>query len=199
MTYCENCEKQLEDGVRYCNKCGGITHWWIGDSVEKIKTVNKPALSEEQNLQKGDSIAFCQDCGKKLEYKGQLCDECKVARIQQMNPPIPQKAEIIPRKTLVLAGVILGLLIIAAITNPREERHRQAVRSNLSRNYDINDMGWLVFRENIRIGVQVDDYIFLSFTRLTVNNSWAGIGAFGNVWIFGDLKFVESQHRLRLF
>jgi len=151
---------------------------------------------------------MCQNCGKQLEDGVKFCSSCGTASERTTRQLLRQAAELrnhqvqletkLPQKTSPLAWLIVVLLAIAVITNPNEEKHRQAVISNLSRNYDISGMGLLGLSLITQFDVQVDNYVFLSFTRLGESVYNVGVGAFGNVWIYGDIR-LDEQRKRRLF
>ncbi|MCL2436131.1 MAG: zinc ribbon domain-containing protein [Lentimicrobiaceae bacterium] len=69
MIFCENCGKQLNDGVKFCGGCGSA----IGGSTTPI----------------------CANCGKSLEVGQKFCDGCGTSvggssETQHYAPPTPQ-------------------------------------------------------------------------------------------------------------
>ena len=101
---------------------------------------------------------------------------------------------------------VLVILILAAITNPGEQRHLNAFKQNLrsayeaysgeelvsntepdSASYYVIDEAWV--DRMVRPLITVEDYIVFSVSRHRGNNALAGIGVFGIVW--------KSQLRMR--
>ena len=85
-------------------------------------------------------------------------------------------------KTLIkwLLIVVVVVLAIAFFSNPDESKHRHGLKE---------------LTENLRVkikddAIQVDDYKIFSVTKVKVNGKEkiTGIGAFGKVWYFDDLK-----------
>lgn|GEM_PF-6879876 len=165
---------------------------------------NEKTENAERHSKQIGNITLCRNCGKQLESGIKFCSSCGTASEEELpkqaeelrNHSVQNSKRKTPRKTSPLVWLIVILLITAVITNPREERHRQAVLSNLSRNHDISGMGLLGLSLGAQFSVEVDNYVFLSFTRLRGNSAWVGVGAFGNVWIFGNITFGEQRQRI---
>jgi hypothetical protein len=80
-------------------------------------------------------------------------------------------------------GIILVLffLVISYFTNPNESTHRKKLEDK------TKDLSLRKIRQKL---VDIDDYKFFSLTKVTVDGEEkiVGIGAFGKVWYFDDLK-----------
>lgn len=80
-------------------------------------------------------------------------------------------------------GIILILLflVISYFTNPDESVHRENLEVK------TKDLSLRKIRQKL---VNIDDYKFFSLTKVTVDGEEkiVGIGAFGKVWYFDDLK-----------
>jgi len=110
-------------------------------------------------------------------------------------------------KALIVLGIIV---IVAVITNPKKNEHVDILKEKISQSAihaaakDM-DSGNGFERAGAAIGVtlglkfldsiiesvvEVDNYLLFSLTKLSYdgNEKIIGIGAFGNVWLFGDLK-----------
>jgi hypothetical protein len=85
-------------------------------------------------------------------------------------------------KTLVKWVIIIGLvvLVIAFLSNPKEADHRSQLKALIP---DVS----VKIKDN---AIQVDDYQVFSVTKVTVDGKEriAGVGAFGKVWYFDDIK-----------
>ena len=81
-------------------------------------------------------------------------------------------------KWLVIAVVVL--LAIAFFSNPDEAHHKHALKE-IAKNFPVK------IKDN---AIQVDDYKIFSITKVKIDGKEriAGIGAFGKVWYFDDLK-----------
>jgi hypothetical protein len=76
--------------------------------------------------------------------------------------------------------IVVIVLVIAFFSNPNESKHRHSLKET-TKNLPVkikND------------AIQVDDYKIFSITKVKVNGQEkiTGIGAFGKVWYFDDLK-----------
>jgi hypothetical protein len=76
--------------------------------------------------------------------------------------------------------LIIGLAVVAYVTNPDEAKHRQAVKDN-TRNLK---------RKVKEKQVEIKDYKIFSVTKITVKGEekTVGVGAFGRIWYFGDIE-----------
>ncbi len=83
----------------------------------------------------------------------------------------------------VIKWVLIIVLILGALaffTNPKESAHRQSLKDA------IQDLPVKVREKSI----SVDDYKIFSITKVKVRGKEkiVGIGAFGKVWYFNDIK-----------
>ncbi|HYG37048.1 MAG TPA: hypothetical protein VD908_00450 [Cytophagales bacterium] len=79
---------------------------------------------------------------------------------------------------LVLLAAFVG---IAYLTNPVLQNHQEAVQQK-------------AMESSIEIPleqIEVDDYLVVSLTKVGNDKKLVGIGAFTQVWIFGDLEGIE--------
>lgn len=78
-----------------------------------------------------------------------------------------------------LIGVVI-VLVLAFFSNPQEADHKRELKE-VTKNLRVK------IKNN---AVQVDDYKIFSLTKVKVDGKEkiAGIGAFGKVWYFDDLK-----------
>ena len=105
--------------------------------------------------------------------------------------------------------IIIGILIlIAVITNPNQDRHKELViskfNSKMQTSMSETDNGWKqaehalgmllggVFLENL---INVDNYVLFSTTKITFGKETKliGIGVFGNVFIFSKALDAIDQ------
>lgn len=111
-------------------------------------------------------------------------------------------------KKIILLGVVLLLGVVAAVTNPSEERHRAAVREVLSVHAesklpallatDSSAVGGSLLRRAVALGldravqhaVTADDYLLFSTTVVTygAERQVVGVGAFGHVFVSDRLN-----------
>jgi hypothetical protein len=106
---------------------------------------------------------------------------------------------------LIITLIIIAIAIIAAITNPDKERHTEVVKSKViasmqkALHEDANAkqedavvgealglmIGGFLIDQFLESNLSVENYIFLSITKLTWQGEsrTIGIGAFGNVFI----------------
>jgi hypothetical protein len=77
--------------------------------------------------------------------------------------------------------LVLLFLVISYFTNPDESVHRKNL-DDQAKNLSLRKI-----RQRL---VDIDDYKFFSLTKVTVDGEKkiVGIGAFGKVWYFDDLK-----------
>jgi hypothetical protein len=97
---------------------------------------------------------------------------------------------------------IVGMLILAVVSNPSDQRHLDAFKASfrdaweketgedvlddeeieqaLDSGYYVMDQAWV--NKMIRPLVTIDDYILFSVSRTSLGGSIIGIGAFGIVW-----------------
>ena len=108
----------------------------------------------------------------------------------------------------IIFAVLLMLFLIAFLSNPTADEHRNSVRSvvrekvknlmtkdvkpkktwqrvSLAIGYGLS-MDWV--DDKIDTAISADDYIFCSVTNLKVKdkNVIVGVGAFGDVWLITD-------------
>lgn len=82
-----------------------------------------------------------------------------------------------------LKWLVIGVLIVLAIaffSNPDESDHKKGLKE-IARNLPVK------IKDN---AISVDDYKILSIAKIKIDGveKVAGIGAFGKVWYFDDLK-----------
>jgi Mn2+/Fe2+ NRAMP family transporter len=81
-------------------------------------------------------------------------------------------------KTFLKWGIILLVLffVVAYFTNPEELTHHESLKETV--------------KENVTDKLKIDDYKVFSLTKIKVKGEEkiVGIGAFGKVWYFNDLK-----------
>lgn len=91
-------------------------------------------------------------------------------------------------KTLLkwLLIIVVVILAIAFFSNPNESDHKKSLKE-VARDLPIK------IKDN---AISVDDYKVLSVVKVKVKGKEeiAGIGAFGNVWYFDDLKNNFRSH-----
>ena len=109
---------------------------------------------------------------------------------------------------------IIVLFILAGLTNPTRDQHvtevkgvivsnvlTKSVRHVTSKDQDETPasvfgmtLGTVAIREMVDTFVSVDDYVFLSLTRINHNDESrvVGVGAFGFVWGSDDLRHGVS-------
>jgi hypothetical protein len=108
----------------------------------------------------------------------------------------------------IFLAVLMMLFLIAFLSNPTADDHRNSVRSvvrekvknlmtehvkpkkawqrvSLAIGYGLS-MDWV--DDKINTAISADDYIFCSVTNLRVKNKniMVGVGAFGDVWLITD-------------
>ncbi|MDR2955131.1 MAG: DUF4359 domain-containing protein [Prevotella sp.] len=115
----------------------------------------------------------------------------------------PQKGKVRIKKWYVIALVLL----IAIITNPGVEKHKEAVRDKI---YDLTDVAILsdkvkgldpkalgdpVLDQMIYTSVSSSNFILFSLTEATWNDKSyvVGIGAFTKVFLFSDVDEVLTK------
>lgn len=106
--------------------------------------------------------------------------------------------------------LLVTVAIIAAITNPDSNRHREILKTELRRHLEVSltnqdgnfwkkagaALGKLIGGAAIDFGVDemivVEDYALFSLSTITWNGSTkvVGIGAFGQVFLIRDLEDV---------
>ncbi len=76
---------------------------------------------------------------------------------------------------------LILLFAVAYFTNPVESIHHQSLKDS------IKELKLSKVREKF---IQVDDYKFFSLTKVKVDghDKIVGVGAFGKIWYFDDLK-----------
>jgi hypothetical protein len=120
-------------------------------------------------------------------------------------------------KSSVWVLVIIGLIIIFTITNPKEQAHKDAVKSkitsvlhkNMSESKVSDDDTWGKIGEGLGVlfgGVIIDklvdnfvscnNCIIFSLTTVTLNDSTKiiGLGVLGNVFIFANVDDVLKDY-----
>lgn len=90
MMYCPNCNKELEDGVMFCDGCGAQI------------TVDAPAAEVE--------TVFCPNCGQQTDAAEPYCQNCG-SPIGEVAPAPAKKG--LPKKALLFGGIAVAA--IAAI------------------------------------------------------------------------------------
>ncbi len=120
------------------------------------------------------------------------------------------------KKSHIIIAIIGFVLVIAAVTNPNADRHKEVIKAKLNaymqksmaEEYGTTDNTWekagqalgMMFSGAIVDGivaniVSTDNYILFSTTKV----SWAGdtkvigIGAFGNVFINNELDEALNE------
>lgn len=76
--------------------------------------------------------------------------------------------------------LVVAALVIAYVSNPNESNHKRSLKE-LGEKLDIK------IKDD---AIQVDDYKIFSITKVKINGEEkiTGIGAFGKVWHFDDIK-----------
>jgi hypothetical protein len=93
---------------------------------------------------------------------------------------------------------LVAVLIIAAITNPIEEKHQKTVASTVVK--ELGKSGVNVFAgegarsdiipDVIKYMIRSQSFLFFSLTK-TVAGDIIGIGAFGHVFVFANTPFDD--------
>lgn len=106
------------------------------------------------------------------------------------------------KKNYVIAASIVLILLIAAITNPNPERHKEAVKSKftayLAKTTENDSSGMGAFgsmlgnafaQQIIDNLVTSDNYVLFSLTKVTADgkSNVIGYGLFGNVFLSGKI------------
>ncbi|MFT7249229.1 MAG: hypothetical protein ACI97P_002010 [Arcticibacterium sp.] len=109
--------------------------------------------------------------------------------------------------------ILLAIALLGVFTNPSLEKHQKAIEDkvkslkNLNGNVDGNTikklgailgeaMGLNTMNLYLNNNVKIEDLKVLSLTKLKINGDYktVGIGAFGKVFLFDDVKrFVDEK------
>ncbi|HUH73574.1 MAG TPA: DUF4359 domain-containing protein [Chitinophagales bacterium] len=115
------------------------------------------------------------------------------------------------KKNQIVIALIAFLIIIAVLTNPNQDRHKEVVKTKInaimqkSLSEELSDfddvwgnagqalgmmLGGVVIDGIIANAVSTDNYLIFSTTKFTWegNTKVIGIGAFGNVYISSQLE-----------
>ena len=92
MKYCPNCNKELEDGVLFCDACG-------------------TQIPAEEPAAPAAETVFCENCGQQTDASAPFCQNCGAA-IGGVAPEAPAKKKGFP-KALLFGGI--ALVAVAAI------------------------------------------------------------------------------------
>ena len=172
-------------------------------------------ITNSQNIKQKDVIMpFCGECGAEVPAGVNFCGKCGASAGVARSAP-PDDAQInfdeFKDKTLfwkkpayVVLGVIGVVLLIAAVTNPSEWKHRRAVAALVYNEFSKTDEGMIVdgvlgilgdksgsvgtaFTANtLRSKITSRNYVFFSLTTVIESGGIIGVGAFGNVYLFED-------------
>ena len=115
------------------------------------------------------------------------------------------------KKSYIIYGIIGLILLVAVITNPSQDRHKEVIKTKLntymqqslkSNQSGTSDewaqagaalglmMGGAMIQNIVDNFVSTDNYVLFSLTKITVEgkSKVVGIGAFGNVFLTGKLN-----------
>lgn len=96
MITCPNCNKQLEDGTKFCDNCG----------KQIIETIFCQNCGKETSTE----FAFCQNCGASLSDEAIISDNGKKKKFAL--PKLPFK---ISKKLIAIGSACIALVLVAAI------------------------------------------------------------------------------------
>lgn len=109
--------------------------------------------------------------------------------------------------------ILLVIALIGVFTNPPLEKHQEAIEQKVNDLENINGdvdgdtlkklgallgeaVGLNTMSKYLNNNVKIEDLKVLSLTKLKINGNYktVGIGAFGKVFLFDDVKnFIESK------
>lgn len=115
------------------------------------------------------------------------------------------------KKSYIILGIIGLVLIVAVITNPNQDRHKEVLKTKLNAymHQSLNAtqtesgdewaqagqalglmMGGVMIENIIANMVSTDNYVLFSLTKINVDgkSKVVGIGAFGNVFLTSKLN-----------
>jgi hypothetical protein len=108
------------------------------------------------------------------------------------------------KKSHIILAIIAVILIIAALTNPNTQRHKEAVKEKLTAYVDekVKDdssglgalFGTALISRAVDSLVSSDNYLFFSLTKVSYQerSKVVGMGVFGNVILFGNVDDLAS-------
>lgn len=124
------------------------------------------------------------------------------------------------KKRYVILLVFIIFLIAAILTNPSQDRHREIIKSKIKshvertiKEYTTTENPWEKFGQALGmafVGVIVDklvdnlitsdNYVLFSLTKVKIlgETRVIGIGIFGKVFIFKDLKDIINDFKIIL-
>ena len=99
MTTCPKCNKELEDGARFCVACG----------AQIFETIFCPNCGEQTSSE----FAFCQKCGAAIAEDAEISPAPAEPAKEKKNP-----LKDLPKKTVMLGGIgIIALIVILLVTS----------------------------------------------------------------------------------
>lgn len=96
MITCPNCNKQLEDGTKFCDNCG----------KQIIETIFCQNCGKETSTE----FAFCQNCGASLSDEAIVSDNGKKKKFA-----LPKRPFKISKKLIAIGSACIALVLVAAI------------------------------------------------------------------------------------
>jgi hypothetical protein len=172
-------------------------------------------ITNSQNIKQKDVIMpFCGECGAEVPAGVNFCGKCGAsAGIARSAPPddaqinfdeFKDKTLFWKKPAYVVLGVIGVVLLIAAVTNPGEWKHRRAVAALVYNEFSKTDEGMIVdgvlgilgdksgsvgtafTASTLRSKITSRNYLFFSLTTVIESGDIIGVGVFGNVYLFED-------------
>lgn len=162
-----------------------------------------------------DSTIYCSNCGEQListQSSQEILEKTKEKVLNTSSKSYTANSKSYNSKPKYFSFAILILLLIAILTNPNEDRHKETIKSELNsymqKNITKTDNEWEQAGQAIGIAlgttlingiienlVSTDNYILFSLTKITFQGKVKiiGIGIFGNVYLTNNLD--EALHR----
>lgn len=121
MIKCPNCNKELEDGSRFCDECGTSIPESVAQAqqvVQEQQTQTQQVVQEQQVQTQQTQSVFCPKCGKQLPAGSLFCDGCgaQLGAASGANIPVYNTANSQPNgKKKKSPALVLGIIAACVV------------------------------------------------------------------------------------
>jgi hypothetical protein len=176
MPFCSECGTKIQDDAKFCESCGAPTET-AGNDLDSINERLEWAKKEFDKIKKEADV-----------------EPSELAAPSLINwDEIKDKIPFLKDRTYIVLAVVL---LIAAITNPSEEKHQRVAAAFASNAMKKNSAS--VFADGftsviatgiVKLTITSQSYVFFSLTKVINSEKIIGVGAFGYVYLFPNLTF----------
>lgn len=110
---CPNCNKELEDGARFCDECGAPIPDPVQEQTVQEQTAEQQAETQQPEAQQPESM-FCPNCGKPLPAGALFCGDCG-ANLGPAGQPDGKKKKSSALIGGIIAACAAGVLVLVGV------------------------------------------------------------------------------------